>query len=232
LSIDVAANGRTVLVDPGTCTYTGSKELRDWFRSSHAHNTITVDGQSSSMPDGPFTWKTKAQCSLKKWRAEKSWDFICGQHDGYNPATVKREILFIKGEYWIVRDTLISSVEHRVDVRFHYDSQAGTSLKIECFGNGRWIEEEGFVSHCYGQKEAAKALSFSATLKGGAEVVSFLLPQKPGTDWLVNEIKAEEGRAFEVHGAKAVDLVIIPFAGAWVWTRGIDGALTEKVTIE
>ena len=49
LAIDVAANGRTVLVDPGTYTYTGSKELRDWFRSSQAHNTVTLDGVSSSI---------------------------------------------------------------------------------------------------------------------------------------------------------------------------------------
>ena len=232
LSIDVAANGRTVLVDPGTCTYTGSKELRDWFRSSHAHNTMTIDGESSSVPDGPFTWKRIAQCSLKKWKGETRWDFVCGQHDGYNPATVKREILFIKGNYWIVRDTLISSGEHRVDVRFHYDSQPGTSLKIQSFGNGQWVEEEGFVSHCYGQKEAAKALSFSATLKGGAEIVSFLLPQKSGIDWLVKEIEAEEGRAFEVRGANTVDLVIMPFADAWIWNRSIDGALAERVVIE
>ena len=55
LSIDVAANGHTVLADPGTYTYTGSQKLRDWFRSSIAHNTVTLDGQSSSEPNGAFS---------------------------------------------------------------------------------------------------------------------------------------------------------------------------------
>ena len=31
LAIELAACGRTLLVDPGTFTYTGEKELRDWF---------------------------------------------------------------------------------------------------------------------------------------------------------------------------------------------------------
>ena len=230
LSIDVAANGRTVLVDPGTCTYTGSKALRDWFRSSHAHNTLTLDDQSSSLPAGPFTWNRIAQCSLEKWISEKRFDFVSGQHDGYLPAIVKREILFIKGDYWIIRDTVASPVEQRADVRFHYDP--GASLRIECFGDGHWVEEEAFVSHCYGQKEAAKASSFSATLKGGGEIVSFLLPPKPGSDWVVKELEAQDGRAFEVRGANTVDLVIMPSADAWVWTRSIDGASTEQVTIE
>lgn len=229
LSIDVAANGRTVLVDPGTCTYTGSKDLRDWFRSSQAHNTLTVDDESSSLPGGPFTWKTTAQCTLQKWIGEKRFDFVSGQHDGYMPTTVKREVLFIKGDYWIIRDTVASSGEHRVDVRFHF--APGANLDIQSFGNGEWVEEEAFVSHCYGQKEASKALSFSANLKGVAEVVTFMLPQKPGTDWVVKEIEAREGRAFEVHGANTVDLVMIPAGDAWVWTRTHNGAITEKVTI-
>jgi len=231
LSIDVAANGRTVLVDPGTCTYTGSKELRNWFRSSHAHNTVTVDDESSSLPNGPFTWKTTAQCSLQKWISEKRFDFVSGQHDGYmrlqDPVTVKREILFLKHDYWIVRDTIVSSGEHRVDVRFHF--APGSSLDIRSFGNGRWVEEEAWVSHCYGQKEPSKALSFSATLKGGAEVVSFLLPEK--SDWQVREIEAQEGRAFEVSGAKTTDLVIIPAADAWIWTRTSEGGGKETISI-
>jgi hypothetical protein len=233
LSIDVSANGRTVLVDPGTCTYTGSKELRDWFRSSYAHNTVTVDDESSSLPNGPFTWKTTAQCSLKQWMGKKHFDFVSGQHDGYMrlqpPAMVKREILFLKRNYWIVRDT-ISSGEHHVDVRFHFAPGADPAFDVQCFGKGSWVKEKAFVSHCYGQKEDSKALIFSAISKGGAEIVSFLFPQK--SDWQVREIESYEGRAFEVCGAKTVDLVIIPMADAWIWTRRIEGASTEKVTIE
>lgn len=235
LSFDLAANGRTILVDPGTYTYTGSKELRDWFRSSAAHNTLTLNGESSSVPDGPFTWKTTAQCTLQKWISEKRFDFISAQHDGFmrlgNPAMVKREILFLKRDYWIVRDSVSSSQEHHIDVRFHFDSEPGTEagLNINCFGNGQWVEEEGFVSHCYGQKEAAKVLSFSGTLKGGGDVISFLLPQRQETEWSVKEIEAQDWRAFVVSGAKTVDLVIIPDADPWIWIRTVNGQVQETV---
>src|SRR5829696_2581264 len=119
LSIDVAAGGRTVLVDPGTYTYTGSKELRDSFRSSHAHNTVTVDDQSSSVPGAAFSWNTTARCSTLKWITTDRFDFVSGKHDGYRPAIIIREILFLKPDYWIVRDTLRSSGSRQVDVRFH-----------------------------------------------------------------------------------------------------------------
>src|SRR4029434_470606 len=62
LAIALAANRRTLLVDPGTFTYTGAQEMRDWFRGSTAHNTLTVDRQSSSIPAGPFSWKTITNC--------------------------------------------------------------------------------------------------------------------------------------------------------------------------
>jgi hypothetical protein len=226
LAIDVAANGRPVLVDPGTCTYTGSKELRDWFRSSQAHNTVTLDDQSSSIPGGAFTWKTKVTCKLRKWISEERFDFISGETDGL----LARSILFIKGDYWIIRDTVSDRDEHRGDIWFHFDANAnpvshGTTVRdaqsgfsVACFGNGRWVEENGWVSHCYGQRESAKAFAFSVHFKHGDDVFTFLLPRNAGSAWQIEEIDATEGRAFVIDGGKTRDLVMIRGDG-WRWVR-------------
>lgn len=182
LSFELAANGRSVLVDPGTYTYTGSKELRDWFRSSQAHNTVTLDGESASVPDGAFTWKTIAQCNLLDWKTTDRYVYVRGER-----GDIVRTILFLKGKYWIVRDTLRSPTEHTADIYFHFDSTTNPSLEnglvheplsgltIRVTGNGRWIEENHWVSHCYGQKEPAKVFRFSAVLQPGESVYTFLL---------------------------------------------------------
>jgi hypothetical protein len=235
LSFDLAANGHTALVDAGTYTYTASKELRDWFRSSHAHNAVTVDGESSSLPNGAFSWRTKARPSLRKWISEERFDFVSGEHDGFMrlPAPVRliREILFLKLDYWIIRDVFDSSSSHRLDIRFHFDSQpdAQSTLDIHCFGTDESVEEEAFVSHCYGQKEPAKVIRFSANLAAGRDVITFLLPRRATTAWKVAELDAEPGRAFEVSGGTTRDLVMIQ-AGEWVWKRFVGDQLQEIVS--
>lgn len=237
MSFDLAANGISTLVDPGTYTYTGSKELRDWFRSSHAHNTLSLNGESSSVPNEPFSWSTTARCSLDKWISQDRFDFVAGHHDGFmrlqDPATVRREILFLKDDYWIVRDAVSSSNEHQVAVSFHFDSSpdSESGIDIQCFGNGQWVEEEGSVSQCYGRKERAKAARFTAVLAGGKDIISFLLPRQNGFEWLIKEIEASEGRAFEVAGGKAQDLVMIR-SGKWVWKRFVDGQLQETISLQ
>jgi len=234
LSIDVAANGRTVLVDPGTYTYTGCKEDRDWFRSSQAHNTVTLDDVSTSMPAGPFSWETKATCSLRKWITDERYDFVSGECGD----RLHRSILFLKGNYWIVRDKISSMNEHRGDVWFHFESSAKpfldgalreSSLAIWCFGrDGRWVEEDRWISHCYGQKEQAKAYAFSVLFKDGDEVFSFLLPQSAETTWQVKEIPAQDGRAFQVDGGKTQDLVMIR-GDEWQWVRSVGD---KKICVE
>jgi hypothetical protein len=219
LSFDLAANGRTLLVDPGTYTYTGSKELRDWFRSAQAHNTVTLDGESSSVPDGPFTWKTVAECRLNEWITNDRFDYVSGERSG-----LTRSILFLKNNFWIIRDTLR---DHLADVYFHFNSNTNPRLEndviresgfsLHCFGNGRWIEENQWVSHCYGQKEPAKVFRFSAVLKDGDSIYTFLLPSE-GT---VKRIPAENGDGFEVFAGNTRDLVIIR-SGQWNVTRGSD----------
>src|SRR5690242_12592598 len=203
LAIDVAATGRTVLVDPGTYTYTGCKEDRDWFRSSQAHNTVTLDEVSSSIPAGPFSWETKATARLRKWISNEQFDYVSGEVSGERDGVHERSILFLKGNYWIVRDKISSTNEHRGDLWFHFESSAKPFLNaalrdaesgfaVWCFGpDGRWIEENRSISHCYGQKEQAKAYAFSVVFRDRDEVFSFLLPQSGETAWRVREVPAQ-----------------------------------------
>ena len=65
LALEVAAGGRPVLTDSGTFSYTGAE--RDAFRATAAHNTATVDGESSSVTAGQFHWRHVARTTVHAW---------------------------------------------------------------------------------------------------------------------------------------------------------------------
>jgi hypothetical protein len=231
LAIELAAHGRTLLVDPGTFTYTGGKEMRDWFRSSVAHNTLTVDRESSSISADTFSWKTIAECERVAWIDHARFTFVSGRHNGYTPGTHTRSILFLKRDYWVMRDRIGLSGKHQLDLWFHFDSDtspvlqddslkqcvhengATGGLQIVSFApGGSWAKEEGWVSHCYGERSAAPVCVFSAPAEGQFEITTFLLPdlQAGGAPARVEQIEvAGDARGFEVHNKDARDVLII-----------------------
>ncbi len=273
LAIEVAANGQPILIDSGTYTYTGSPKLRDLFRSSSAHNVLIVDGESSSLPAAAFSWGTIASCDPLSWINERRFNYVEGRHDGYerlaSPATHTRSILFLKNDYWLMRDRLSATGNHNLSLRFHFAPRAnlqiepGTAtkesgncdvqtigkngersgLQIFTFGHqGCWSREEGSVSHCYGQREAAAVCTFSAiTASNGEtepeELITMLLPNSGAelSKFEVKEVEAIGGRAFQIvknDGRDIVDLVMMRDASAsrvetvhmssdfnWTWAR-------------
>jgi hypothetical protein len=237
LAIDLAANGRTLLVDPGTFTYTGTKEMRDWFRSSAAHNTLTVDRQSSSISAGPFSWKTITNCERVAWKEHARFTFVSGRHRGYQHGIHTRSILFLKRDYWVIRDRVELSGKHQIDLWFHFES--GTSpevhenevhengAKIVSFARGgRWTKEEGWVSHCYGERAPAPVCVFSAAADGAFEIVTFVLPG--GGERKVLEVEVSGGRGFEVRSEHSRDLLIVKGVEyTWQRTEASGGAPEE-----
>ena len=123
LAIELAAHGKTILIDPGTLTYTGSAELRDLFRSTAMHNALTIDGVSSSVPAGPFKWNHVAKCTTHCWHDHPGFTYFEGSHDGYtrleDPATHTRSLLFVNREYWFMLDRVDAQGEHECVVHFH-----------------------------------------------------------------------------------------------------------------
>jgi hypothetical protein len=135
LSFEFAALGKTWLVDPGTYTYTGDAQARDLFRATEAHNTITVDGQSQSLPASAFSWSYVAGATVRNFIAGNGYDYFEGLHSGYerlNDSVVhKRAILFVKSDggeqdrfgqpspYLVVRDTLTARERHSYTLIYH-----------------------------------------------------------------------------------------------------------------
>ncbi|MGI8787740.1 MAG: alginate lyase family protein [Pyrinomonadaceae bacterium] len=224
LSIDLAVGGRSILNDSGTYTYHESESVRDYFRSTEAHNTLTVDDESQSETGSKFSWKTKANARLEQWISEPRFDFFEGSHDGYErlpaPATHTRSILFLKNDYWIMRDFVATNGKHDYRLNFHFNpktnpaiektendfsyvgetSDAENGLRLFTFGdNGNWQEKESPISVCYGEKSDAPHLQFASSGIGAQEFFTFLLPSEAGADApQVLETTVEGGRAFVV----------------------------------
>ncbi len=216
LAIEMAVHGKTLLVDSGTYTYHESRELRDYFRSSTAHNTLAIDARSSSDPGNAFAWKTRAEALRHSWIAEDRFDFFEGSHNGYqrltDPATHTRSIMFLKGDYWIMRDLVETAGDHEFSLHFHFDRDLKPEIgengrwvgddhhRLFAFGdNGAWQQKESWISNNHGNKVNAPFLRFLSSGVGTQEFFTFILPVTGGIAMPdVTEIPTQTGRAFVI----------------------------------
>lgn len=226
LSVGVAIHGRTTLVDPGTYTYHESREMRDFFRTTAAHNTLTIDGLSSSEPGTTFGWRTRAECTLNRWIADERFDLFKGSHDGYrrlaDPVTHERSIFFLKNDYWIIRDVATAIEAHEYSLNFHFAENIRPAIgdsgawigdehhRIFTFGdNGAWEQKESWVSRSHGNKRNATFMRFISKATGTQEFFTFILPADIGQDQPeVAEVASPTGRAFAIKYNGYTDLFV------------------------
>lgn len=226
LAIEVAMHGRELLVDSGTYTYHETRELRDYFRSSTAHNTLVIDGLSSSEPGSTFSWRSRAEVQKREWIAEDRFDFFEGSHSGYerliSPATHTRSILFLKNDYWIMRDLVETEGEHEYSLNFHFgrdvktaigedgNSVGGDDHRIYTFGdNGAWEQKESWISNNHGNRMNAPFMRFVSKGQGTQEFFTFMLPVDRGVAAPeVIEAPMATGRAFLIKYAGYSDLFV------------------------
>lgn len=139
LSFEYAAAGVTWIIDPGTYTYTKDPALRDHFRMSSAHNTLTVEGRSHSQPSGPFSWSQVAETTL--WRFEVTADTaMCkGEHNGYEqlnpPVRHQRSFHLLKrpdrpsASYVLIQDRIATTGLYQYQLQFHLTFACKPALK-------------------------------------------------------------------------------------------------------
>jgi hypothetical protein len=121
LSLVVSDGVGWVLVDPGTYCYHRDALWRDHFRSTAAHNTVSVNGRSQSDMLGPFMWGRRAGAAPLVWVSAPGFDYFEGEHDGFKRSdgvVHRRSVLFSRSGYWLIVDHLEGRGQHRVDGSF------------------------------------------------------------------------------------------------------------------
>ena len=259
LAIEIAVGQCPVFVDPGTYTYTGSAVDRDHFRHSAAHNTVTVDGQSASVSDGPFSWAYRAETRAESWWTGAVVDRFVGSHSGFqrlpDPVMHRRTVFFVRGEYWVLLDSILSAGVHESTAHFHV-ALGGRVIPIGA--SSSWIEvpcagawsrlffgvagdvdglewSEDWVSPSYGSRAKAPSAHVTTRGYGRRDIVSVLCPCVGGNAVSVRELETEQrsGRAVAVDRPGRHDLFLFGTEGT-VRVNGVemdaDAALIRRAS--
>lgn len=192
LNIEVAANGRPLIVDPGRFTYAEhASQWRRQFKGTAAHNTVCVDDLDQvpyrcGKPKGGL-----AHGRLLERITAPGFDMLCGEvRSPVYDAIHTRRIFFIAGEYWLIVDSLRGLVPHKFDLRFHLtpvawnhctriDNGIRSPDLVLLFAPQRApVLSKGWVSNYYGVKEVAPVVSVVADRCENADFYTLIAPLK------------------------------------------------------
>ncbi|HEY0839605.1 MAG TPA: alginate lyase family protein, partial [Vulgatibacter sp.] len=123
LSFELRVDGRPVVVDPGSGSYTGDPTLRNRLRGTAAHSTVRVDGgEQQAIPSSRlFALPEQARARCVSFESERSFARFVGEHLGYRSVGVVHRRLFYldRGDGRLtIEDRLEGSGVHRLELRF------------------------------------------------------------------------------------------------------------------
>jgi hypothetical protein len=191
LSFEMAAYGRSLIVDPGRYTYdeSGDMNWRALFRGTGYHNTVQVDKKNQTRYafhktrfkiQGP-----EPERELKAFITAPGYDYIHGIARSHEyPVVHERKLFFPWLEYWILSDFLPAAETHHYDLLFHLSPEAWQQVIVETAGNTCLVQaphlviaqpaeaqiqpfvEPGYVSPTYGVKHTAPIVRFACQAAG------------------------------------------------------------------
>ena len=191
LSFILHVDGFPVIVDPGTFTYHTHKDLRAYFVSTIAHNTVCVNGKNQANQAGPTMWLNHYKAKVVS--CDETSGEVVATHNGYASDGVShlRKIQFDrdKNEFVIV-DTLRCEKVATVEIPFHLHPETTVSLDgrivaLDVPGARRVVIEldeklsytvcdDGWYSEHFGEKVPAKYLYAKTECNSDVEFVTKL----------------------------------------------------------
>jgi len=110
-----------VLIDIGSGQYNVDQAIRNFFRSTIAHNTVEIDGKNQARMLGPFMWEKSYETKLEEAK-ESPILYAKASHNGYMDdlsITHTREVEWLAPNQLEIRDSFPGSDEQPIRGAFH-----------------------------------------------------------------------------------------------------------------
>jgi hypothetical protein len=191
LSFVMSVAGMPVLIDPGTYSYQADEAWRDYFRSTLAHNTVTIDQRSQAERGGKFMWSTRFSGTRDRFESGEASDLLVGRHDGYgrlaDSVEHKRTWRFDKSQMELtVEDEIRCRRSHSCQTAWHFHPDVEIDLRddvviakvgratLEVVSGGAQPQlfcgsespKLGWYAPRFGSKQASPTLVFDVQIDG------------------------------------------------------------------
>ncbi|MBI9020276.1 MAG: alginate lyase family protein [Verrucomicrobia bacterium] len=192
-TFELFAYGRNLMNDSGSYMYgstsTEDQRWRDWFRSTKAHQTLTLDNRDIDLKPEHVLWSESENLTA-----------LVIENQSYPELKHRRTVLFVDNQYFLIYDEAVG--EAAGDVRAHFQFvpcksvlqglsaqtqyPKGANLLVKTFPQGKDIsaeEEEGWISYQPQVKEPRPAWSWKVRKTAGDTQVTFLtalIPYREG----------------------------------------------------
>ncbi|NMC98147.1 MAG: hypothetical protein GYA62_00300 [Bacteroidales bacterium] len=141
LSFCLFLSGTSIIVDPGTYCYISDPQMRNYFRSTSAHNTISIDNYEFNNVDQNSVWGMKQNGSVQilDFSVNNSFIKITIENNAFcrlsDPVFHKRTIELWCDKKFKIIDEFKSNSLHKVTLSLHLDP----GVKIENITKGKII---------------------------------------------------------------------------------------------
>lgn len=139
LAFELKLNNKWFLIDPGTYSYHKEPKYRNYFKSTLAHNTISVNGKDQAINAAPMIWLDHYDSKVIEHSETNEALIIVGAHNGYEKegVSLKRSITWYKKVNKIIIEDSLTNQDKKdknIKIHFHFNPE----LEISRSGN-KWI---------------------------------------------------------------------------------------------
>ncbi|MBJ7882982.1 alginate lyase family protein [Gelidibacter salicanalis] len=126
LHFSIFANNRDYLVDSGRYSYVDN-DWRELFKGNKSHNTLGVDDLPNSMYKDSWMNTFEARSEGIYTNLTTDFDYAEAENTAYqrleDPVAIKRRLLFLKPNVWLVFDSFSTHGEHKFSQYFNFPNE-------------------------------------------------------------------------------------------------------------